>query len=126
MDTRKLITVIAFLFVATAGFAQTPQTKTNTFLSAVDEIMVHKNAYGKAVIEWSTESKPTLEFLVQGSVDGINFRAIKRVVASVDKAKKAAFQATDESDKGYVYFRIIAIDAAGHYSYSKVGNSTAN
>jgi len=133
MDTRKLITVLALTLLSAACFANHTEQRelysapTLTRLSQTDpsgdELKTYKNGNGATVVSWNAGKEQAMEFLLQGSTDGKNFRAIKRIEAAPLSSKHIRYESTDESDKGYTWFRIIRINAAGHFSYSKPVNA---
>jgi hypothetical protein len=118
------------LFTAT-GFAQlgsftgtltgpsSAQNYVHTSEYGADEIRTYKNKEGNHIIRWNSKNGQTLEFLLQGSVDGTNFRAIKRIIATSSGTGINSYEATVKGGKGYTHFRVIYINQASN-SYSKV------
>ncbi len=133
MDTRKLITVLAFTLSSAACFAN--DTEQRELYSAVtapgllqadpsgDELKTSKNINGATVVSWNAGKEQAIEFVLQGSTDGKNFRAIRRIAAVPLSAEKIRYESTDESHRGYTWFRIIRINADGHFTYSKPDNA---
>ncbi len=116
MDTRKLITVLFFLLFTAPLFAQ--ENNTPAVVISKNDVTLFKNSKGHTVIQWKNSIQPALEFLVQASIDGGSFRAVKRIVAAPSNNNNR-YQTTDESGKNYKYYRILCIDVTGNYSYSK-------
>jgi hypothetical protein len=118
------------LFIAT-GFAQ-PDSSAGTLTGPLlaynyshaseygaDEIRTYKNKEGNHIIRWNSRNGHTLEFLLQGSMDGTNFRAIKRIIATSSGTGINSYEATVKGDKGYTHFRLIYINQTSN-AYSKV------
>ncbi len=134
MDTRKLVTAIAFSLFATTGFAQlvnlqeatpyktapseTGKQDLDSSNPVTDDITIYRTSGGINVVRWTTGKDQALEFLLQGSKDGVSFRVIKRVVATTSNTDLNIYEASDESGKGYTQFRVIHISTTGNY-YSK-------
>ena len=115
MDTRKLITILSFLFFTTPLLAQENSNPANPIVLCKNALQIEKNVEGNAVLKWNGYNQMAKEFLLQASTDGNSFRAIKRIVATSNNA----YETVDESGKGYNYYRIICIDGADNYLYSK-------
>ncbi len=130
MDTRKLFTALALILFSATCFAQlthpepaasAPGDNYEIALTSAglwNEIAIYKNEEGANVIKWSIEGKQPLEFLLQASTDGKNYRAIKRIAA--ESTTRESYQATGNNSKNWTCFRVICIDAAGAFSYSPV------
>jgi hypothetical protein len=116
-----------FTVSITATNGVTPLTKTATIIVAstlsVDLVAVNAKAtQGKNLVTWSTATeKDNSKFVVERSVNGLNFVPIGEVksVGTSQTANNYAF--TDASVEGSVsYYRIKAVDMAGKESTSKV------
>ena len=131
MGTRKLITTFAFMLLTATGFAQpdsfagpitgpsSVQNDLHTSEYGKDDIRTFKNKEGNHIIRWNSSNRHALEFLLQGSIDGTNFRAIKRIIATSSGTGINSYEATVKGGKGYTHFRVIYINQTSN-AYSKV------
>lgn len=127
MDTKKLFLAFLLFSLSQCLVAQTPATGfaiSNTATTASDNlpwnISVNKNASGSNLIQWNaTAEKNAIEFLVQRSDDGENFKAFKRIVLG---DAKEIYEAEDKERQNKTYYRIIQINANNKWCYSTVAS----
>ncbi len=124
MDTKNLF--LGFLLFSLVQCVAA-QTTANEFAIAQTEtvssnlpwyITVHKNATGNNIIEWNAATtNKAIEFLVQRSDDGENFKAFKRILLTDTKEN---YEVEDKERKSKTYYRIIQISTNDKWCYSAI------
>lgn len=78
-----------------------------------------ENAYN--LLTWETQSEENSAwFVVQRSVDGINFEEIGKTPAAGSSREAQQYEFTDEVPISRAYYRLMALDADGYFEYSDI------
>jgi len=82
----------------------------------------YKNSKGTVTIEWQTESEIDNDFFtVESSVDGLNWREVKRVEGAGNSSRKLNYSILDKEPKfDIIYYRLKQTDYNGNFSYSDI------
>lgn len=76
----------------------------------------------KVSVDWTTASETNNDyFLVERSIDGVNFKSIKKVEGAGNSSQKIQYNTIDNSPyDGLNYYRLKQVDNNGEYSYSQI------